>query len=109
MIEDVLGNLNRYVNLATDGDKFRKLEKLAREVRIHIREHGRIVGAMERRMFLMRQALMGSRPAREHLASWVAGGKRWPKMAPESVSAWFEDDVLIPLEKDAFSAYGLSE
>lgn len=97
MINDVLGEVDRYVDSAKCGGKFGDLERRAREVRIHLREHIRRQGAVERRMFLLKQALTGSRPAREHLASLVSGGKHWPKGAPETVSTWFDDSVLIPL------------
>ena len=97
MIEDVLAAVDRYVDPSEHGGKFPEWEKRAREVRIHLREHIRLKGAIERRMFLMRQALAGSRPARDHLVSLVSGRERWPKGAPASVRSWFEEPVLIPL------------
>ena len=97
MIDDVLAEVDRYVDSAKDGGKFSELRKRAHDVKVHIREHARLTEPVERRLFLMSKALSGSRPARQHLASLVSGGKRWPKGAPASVSSWFEDPVLIPL------------
>jgi len=97
MIDDVLADLNRYIDPAKDGGRFGDLESRAREVRIHLREHIRRKGAIERRMYLLREALGGNRAARKHLASLVTGGRKWPKGAAGSVSSWFDDAVLVPL------------
>lgn len=97
MINDVLDDVGRFVDAGRDGGKFDCLESRAREVRVHLREHIRRKGAIERRLFLLRQAVSGNRAAREHLASLVSGGKRWPKGAPGTVSSWFDDAVLVPL------------
>lgn len=96
MITDVLADADRYVDPVKHGAKFKELEKRAREVRVHLREHIRRKGAMERRSFLVTQALAGNRPAIEHLASLVSG-RRWPKGAPAAVGSWFEGDVVVPL------------
>jgi glycosyltransferase involved in cell wall biosynthesis len=97
MIDDVMEDVDRYIDLVKNGGKFRELERRAREVKVHLREHIRRKGAVERRTFLVTQAFAGNRPAIEHLASLVSGGKRWPKGAPASVSSWFKGDVVVPL------------
>jgi glycosyltransferase involved in cell wall biosynthesis len=96
MIDDVIADLERYVDLVKHGGKIRELERRAREVKVHLREHVRRKGAVERRAFLVTQALAGNRPAIEHLASLVSR-QRWPKGAPASVGSWFAGDVLVPL------------
>ncbi|MBC7980186.1 MAG: glycosyltransferase [Armatimonadetes bacterium] len=97
MIDDVLSDVERYVGKGNERGKFEDLEMRAREIRLHLREHSRLKNGVERRMFLFWGALLGKRAARQHLASLVSGGKRWPKGAPGAVSSWFEDAVLIPL------------
>ena len=94
MIDDVLADAERYL----DSAGFAELEKHAREVRVHLREHIKRKGAIERRAFLMSQAVKGNRPAREHLASLVSDARSWPKGAPESVSSWFDGDMMVPLD-----------
>jgi len=97
MINDVLADVDRYVEPARQGAEFRDLEARAREVREHIREHARLKGALERRVFLFRMALKGSFAARTHLASLVTGSGRWPNAAPKSVGSWFDTEMKIPL------------
>lgn len=94
MIADVLADCGRYL----DKSKLAGFERRAREVKLHLREHIKRKGALERRMFLVRQAVAGNRPARDHLASLVSGRRSWPKGAAESVSSWFDVAVMIPLD-----------
>lgn len=98
MIDDVLADTPRYVDTEKHGAKFAELEEHAREVRMHLREHVRRKGTLDRRTFLVGQAVTGNRPAREHLSSLVSAKKSWPKGAPEAVSSWFEEDMMIPLD-----------
>jgi hypothetical protein len=48
-------------------------------------------------MFLIREAMAGSRPAWSRLAAMMPGGGRWPDVAPRTINSWFAQPVLVPL------------
>ncbi len=97
MIEDVLEHSGRYVDAGYRGANFDRLETRARELRSYLREHARQATAVDRRIFVIRQALSGNRLAWQHLVSMLPGRTRWPRGAPEAVRSWFEDEMLILL------------
>ncbi len=99
MIGDVLRNLDRYLNAKDRGEIFGRLEERARELRCYLRDHARHREVLDRRIFLIRSALLGRRLAWQHLASLIPGRRRWTRAAPEAVPSWFEGAVLNPLSK----------
>ena len=97
MIGDVLRNLKTYLGANEGGERFQQLERRARELRHYLRDHARHEGVSARRIFLIREALLGRRLAWQHLASLIPGHRCWTRAAPEAVPSWFENDVLVPL------------
>lgn len=97
MIENVLYNLDDYVDARYRGANFEPFEKRAREVRCYLREHGQLETVADRRGFVIRQALSGNGLAWRHLASMLPGRTGWPRGANEAVQSWFDHAVLIPL------------
>ena len=97
MIGDVMRNLDRYVESGESRESIGRLESAAAELKGFLREHSGIGNGMDRRLFLLREALAGRRAAWSHLASMMPGRGRWPGAAPESVGSWFDHQVLVPL------------
>jgi hypothetical protein len=97
MIDEVLRHSGRYVDVGYRGASFERLKTRARELRSYLREHARQASAVDRRIFVVRQALSGNRLAWLHLTSMFPGRPRWPRGAHEVVRSWFDDDMLIPL------------
>jgi hypothetical protein len=97
MIGDVLQNLDDYFDCKGQGEVIVNLQTRAQELRAYLREHAAHTAGLDCRIFLIREALLGNRPAWQHLASLATGRKRWPMAAPESVQSWFAGNGLIRL------------
>lgn len=97
MINDVLCNWRRPAGGNDVEHGFDALAGRARELRTFLREHAGKSTDLERRIFLIREALSGRRAAWRHLASMIPGRKRWPGAAPESVKSWFSGGVMVQL------------
>jgi len=97
MIGDVLRHLDRCLDDAARGAAFEELVKRTRALRGHLREHARRQSTLNRRLFLIREALLGRPLAWRHLASLAAGRGRWPQAAPQALRAWFGNSGLVPL------------
>jgi glycosyltransferase involved in cell wall biosynthesis len=97
MIHDVLANLDRCLGAKDWNDVFVNLVRRACALRSHLRQHARHTRRMERRLFLIREALLGKGLAWQHLASLSAGHNRWPGAAPQAVRGWLEGGGLARL------------
>jgi len=73
----------------------------AKEIRRFLREVARRTDSLERKAFVLRRFLTGSRAARAYLKSRLSGKAPWPESAPELLRGWLEDagvhNVLTPV------------
>jgi hypothetical protein len=97
MIEDVLGKLEQYVPSPDTRETIIRNASLAAELKNFLREQSARTNPAERRMFLIRQAMAGSRPAWARLAAMLPGRGSWSEAAPRAVNSWFAKPVLVPL------------
>lgn len=97
MIEDVVSNLGKYASDKGQLDVLEGLVKKAEDLRNHLRGHAQQETPTSRRLYLLQQALAGQSPAWQHLTSMASSDGKWPLAAPESVKAWFDYEVLVPL------------
>jgi len=97
MINDVLANLDHFLGTKDRSTVFDELVRRTRALRDHLRQHAGHATSLDRRLFLIRDALLGRRLAWQHLASLAPGRKHWPRAAPQAVMAWFDGGGLVPL------------
>jgi hypothetical protein len=97
MIDDVMNQLDECVASPDAREAISRLASKAAEMKGFLREHSARKDASDRRMFLIREAMAGSRPAWSRLAAMMPGGGRWPDVAPRTINSWFAQPVLVPL------------
>ncbi len=98
MIDNVLKNIDIYITNNSELEVFQKLECKARKLRSYLREHASNKSILDRRIFVIRNALLGNSLAWQHLMSIGSSRKRWPLAAPEVVSSWLNGNGLILLD-----------
>ena len=100
MIGDVLHHLAQSEGVRAGSEAFGELVKRTAELRAHLREHAGRACSWQRRLALIRDAVLGRHFAWQHLASLAPGRQRWPRAAPQALRAWFEGGGLIRLPED---------
>jgi hypothetical protein len=98
MISEVLQNLDLYCTQSDQPLRVPSLVERAREMRSYLREHSQSGGALDRRLFVLREAFLGNSIAWRHLASVLRGQAGWSRTACDSVRTWFGEDKLVSLE-----------
>lgn len=99
MISDVAGRIGELTG--GGGRQQREIMRLvsrAQEMKLFLRRQTGIGDPRARKVFLLREALVGNRAAWGHLAALLPGRARWPAAAPASVASWFGREMLVPLE-----------
>ena len=97
MIDDVMLHLDCYGDDQNCGEIIRGLSNRCEKLRRHLRGHAHCTTPSARRIFLIQQVLLGSRHARDHIASMLPRRTRWPEAIPREVRSWLGDNALVPL------------
>jgi glycosyltransferase involved in cell wall biosynthesis len=95
MIDDVMNHLDRYFYLQHERELVRRLNGRAGKLRRYLQGYARCDTTLERRIFLFREILSGSRHARDHIASMFPGRRRWPQAAPQVVPYWSDAGRMV--------------
>lgn len=95
MIDDVMSHLDRYVHLQHGREIIRLLNGRAEKLRKYLRGYAHCDTVLDRRIFLIREILSGSRHARDHIASLLPCRRRWPQAAPQVVPSWLGAGGLV--------------
>lgn len=97
MIADVLGQLDRYIENDKQSQALELLLARAAKLRTDLRLQASHTAISDRRIFLMREAIMGRRHAWQHFATTPPEQKSGARAALEEVRSWFDCEKLIAL------------
>lgn len=97
MIEDVMGDLEKYTDAETAKRLRGDLGTRVAGMRDFLRGFDGRLDSSERKAMVLKGALKGSPEAMGYIGGLLPGRKRWPRHAPETVRDWMEKDAYIAL------------